>query len=197
MKILVACEESQIVTRAFRDRGHEAYSCDILPTSGMHKKWHIQDDVSEYLNNSWDMLIAFPPCTDLAVSGARYFEQKRLDGRQQKAIDFFMQFFSTNTPKVCVENPVGIMSTVFRKPDQIIQPWYFGHPESKQTCLWLVNLPLLIPTNILERRKVWDNQTPSGQNKLGPSVDRAKIRSKTYAGIAEAMAEQWSERITV
>jgi len=193
MKILIACEYSGTVRDAFRSRGHDAVSCDLLPSDSAGP--HIQREVLDVLGYGWewDMVIAFPPCTDLAVSGARHFEQKRKDGRQQKSIDFFMEFFRRGHPRVCVENPIGIMSTQFRKPDQIIQPWQFGHPESKATCLWLRGLPKLVLTDVLELPASgrWENQTPSGQNKLGPSPDRAKIRSRTYSGIADAMAEQW------
>lgn len=193
MKILVACEESQAVTKEFRRIGHAAYSCDTQPCSGGHPEWHIEADVLPLLDQSWDMLIAFPPCTHLAVSGARWFKQKQLDGRQQAAIDFFMAFANAPIDKIAIENPVSIMSTKWRKPDQIIQPYQFGHPESKRTCLWLKNLPKLQPTEVLQKPECgyWDNQTSSGQNKLGPSKDRGKIRSKTYTGIARAMAEQW------
>ena len=195
MKILVACEESQAVTIELRELGHEAYSCDLEPCSGGHPEWHAQGDVLPLLAQTWDMILAFPPCTHLAVSGARYFAEKRADGRQQAAIDFFMQFANANCPRICIENPVGVMSSHWRKPDQVIQPWMFGHPESKATCLWLKGLPLLQPTNILSLPATgrWENQTPSGQNKLGPSPDRAKLRSRTYSGIAKAMAEQWSK----
>lgn len=192
MKILLACEESQAVTKEFRKLGHEAYSCDILPCSGGHPEWHIQDDVRDVLRHDvvslftceWDMVIAFPPCTDLAVSGARHFEQKRKDGRQQKSIMFFEFFTQLKNRKVSIENPIGIMSTIYRKPDQIIQPWQFGHGETKATCLWLKGLPKLIPTKIVEGReqRIW---------KMAPGPDRAKERSKTYLGIAKAMAEQW------
>jgi hypothetical protein len=139
----------------------------------------------------WDLMIAFPLCTHLAVSGARYFEQKRKDGRQQEAIEFFMKFAKTNIPMWAIENPVGIMSTKYRKPDQIIQPWMFGDDASKKTCLWLHGLPVLLPTHS-SWTKIYSNQTPSGQNKLGPSPERATLRSKTYPGIAKNMAEQWS-----
>ena len=195
MKILVACEESQAVALAFRRRGHEAWSCDVLPASGEHPEWHLQQDVLPLLNEQWDMILAFPPCTHLAVSGARYFAEKRADGRQQAAIAFFMAFANADCERVAIENPVGIMSTHWRKPDQIIQPWQFGHPESKATCLWLKALPPLQPTNVLAKPESgrWENQTPSGQNKLGPSPERARLRSQTYHGIAEAMAEQWGE----
>lgn len=190
MRILVACEESQTVMKEFRALGHSAWSCDIQPCSGGHPEWHLQCDVRLSLREQWDMILAFPDCTHLAVSGARYFAQKRADGRQQAAIDFFMMFANHVCPRIAIENPVGIMSSVWRKPDQIIQPWMFGEDASKATCLWLKGLPLLAPTNII-RKERYANQTPSGQNKLGPSPDRAKLRSKTYAGIAQAMAAQW------
>lgn len=185
MKILVACEESQAVTIELRRLGHEAYSCDIEPCSGGHPEWHLQVDALELLKMKWDMILAFPPCTHLAVSGARYFEQKRKDGRQQAAIDFFMRFANADCPKIAIENPVGIMSSVWRKPDQIIQPWQFGHGETKKTCLWLKGIPLLVPTNIVDGReqRIW---------KMPPSEDRAKNRAKTFPGIARAMAEQWA-----
>jgi len=184
MKILVACEESQTVCKAFRAKGHEAYSCDIDTCSGDHPEWHLQQDVLPLLEQDWDMILAFPPCTHLAVSGAAWFEQKRKDGRQQEGIDFFMKFTNLKCPKVMIENPVGIMSTKWRKPDQIIQPWQFGHGETKATCLWLKGLPKLVPTNIVEGRVQRLHYLP-------PSPDRSKLRSKTYQGIADAMAEQW------
>lgn len=134
--MLVACEESQAVCDAFRALGHEAYSCDLLPTSGKHPEWHIQADALQVVRLGWDMVIAFPPCTDLAVSGARWFEQKQRNGTQQMSIGFFLAFTALdNIPRVAIENPVGIMSSIYRKPDQIIQPWQFGHPETKATCL--------------------------------------------------------------
>lgn len=185
MKILVACEESQAVTIELRKLGHEAYSCDLEPCSGGHPEWHLQVDALELLKMHWDMLLAFPPCTHLAVSGARYFEQKRRDGRQQQGIDFFMSFANVPCDKIAIENPVGIMSTKYRKPDQIIQPWQFGHGETKATCLWLKNLPQLQPTDIVNGReqRVW---------KMPPGPNRAKERSKTFPGIAKAMAMQWA-----
>lgn len=201
MKILIACEESQAVCKAFRFKGHEAYSCDILPPSGGHPEWHIQGDVLPLLEQEWDMIIAFPPCTDLAVSGARHFKRKQADGSQQRSIDFFMKFANAKCSKIAIENPVGIMSSVWRKPDQIINPFQFGHPEAKKTCLWLKGLPKLEPTKILPLPTSgrWKNQTKDGQNKLlvdgvwiGFNDPRTKIlRSKTYQGIADAMAEQW------
>lgn len=184
MKVLIACEESQAATIEFRKLGIEAFSCDIEPCSGGFPEWHIQDDVTNLLNRHWSMIVAFPPCTHLASSGARWFEQKRKDGRQRIAIDFFMLFANSKCPMVAIENPIGIMSTVWRKPDQIIQPWQFGHGETKSTCLWLKGLPLLQPTNVVTGReqRVW---------KMPPSEERSKLRSKTYPGIARAMAEQW------
>ena len=183
MSILIACEESQIVTTAFRARGKQAYSCDILPCSGSHPEWHIQGDVLPLLDESWDMVIAFPPCIHLCVSGARWFDQKRKDGRQQQGIHFFLQFTKLTCPWA-IENPIGIMSRFYRKPDQIIQPWMFGHPETKATCLWLHRLPRLEPTNIVTGRA-------HRIHKMTPSPTRSKERSKTYHGIAEAMSERW------
>jgi site-specific DNA-cytosine methylase len=184
MAVLIACEESQAVTKELRKRGIEAYSCDIEPCSGGHPEWHLQQDVIPLLKDDWDMIIAFPPCTHLASSGARWFKQKRADGRQQKAIDFFMRFANADCEHIAIENPIGIMSTEWRKPDQIVQPRQFGHGETKSTCLWLKNLPLLKPTKIVEGRKPRVHYMP-------PSKERSKLRSKTYKGIAEAMAEQW------
>lgn len=185
MKILIACEESQAVTIEMRKLGHEVYSCDIQDCSGGHPEWHLQCDALELLKMRWDMIIAFPPCTDLAVSGARWFPEKIKNGSQQKSIEFFMKFANCECDKIAIENPIGIMSSVWRKPDQIVQPWMFGHGETKATCLWLKNLPTLKPTNIVSGRepKVW---------KMAPGPDRAKMRAKTYTGIARAMAEQWA-----
>ena len=186
MRVLVACEESGVVTGELIKRGHDAYSCDLLPTSGGYPERHLQQDVTVLLAQQWDMVIAFPPCDHLAVSGARWFAEKRADGRQQQGIDFFMLFTQLDhVPYVAIENPIGVMSTKYRKPTQIIQPWQFGHGETKATCLWLKGLPELQPTNIVEGReqRIW---------KLPPSKDRAKLRSKTYPGVAEAMAEQWA-----
>lgn len=189
MKILVACEESQVVTTCLRYLGHDAYSCDILPTSGQYPEYHYKQDLFSILDSpefDFDCMIAFPPCTDLAVSGARWFPEKRKNGSQQKSIDFFMRIANHSCPKIGIENPIGIMSSVYRKPDQIIQPWQFGHGETKSTCLWLKGLPLLVPTDIVHGReqRIW---------KLPPSADRAKLRSKTYFGIAMAMAYQWTK----
>jgi len=203
MRILVACEESQAVTKEFRKLGHEAYSCDIIECTGGHPEWHIMGDVRKVLSEKWDMIIAFPPCTHLAVSGAVHFAKKRADGRQQQAIEFFMLFANHECPLVVIENPVGIMSTIWRKPNQIIQPWQFGHPESKKTCLWLKGLPNLVHTNVLPKplNGRWDNQTLDGQNRLlvnGKWIAyndprTPALRSKTYDGVATAMAEQWSK----
>lgn len=210
MKILIAFEESQAVCIEMRKRGHEAYSCDLLPCSGGHPEWHIEGDIKKVLKSyfprnigfwvescgypiyidKWDMIIAFVPCTDLAVSGARWFKEKIADGRQQKSIKLFLSVIDTDSSKVAIENPIGIMSTKYRKPDQIIQPWQFGHGETKATCLWLRGLPKLKPTNIVPGReqRIW---------KMAPGPERAKERSKTFPGIARAMAEQWTEDITL
>jgi hypothetical protein len=205
MKILVACEESQSVTKAFRARGHEAYSCDILDCSGGHPEWHIQGDVLSELKKDWDMVLAFPPCTHLAVSGAAHFAAKRADGRQQEGIDFFLEFTKLDhVPRVAIENPIGIMSKIYRKPNQIIQPYQFGEDASKRTCLWLKGLPNLIETNRVQGRMVttpsgkvverWANQCSNyGHDKTAPSPERSRIRSKTYLGIANAMADQWGQ----
>ena len=194
MKILVACEESQAVTSELRKRGHMAYSCDILETSGNHPEWHIQGDVRTILKMSYlfDAIIAFPPCTDLAVSGARWFAEKRADGRQQASIDLFMAIANADCPRIAIENPIGIMSTEWRKPDQIIQPWMFGHPETKATCLWLKGLPTLKGTNDVHQEMM---KLPKKERNrihyMSPSKERGHLRSKTYSGIAKAMAEQW------
>ena len=207
MKILVACEESQAVTIELRRLGHEAYSCDIQECSGGHPEWHIMQDVLPLLNGNctfqttdahthkidgrWDMIIAFPPCTDLAVSGARHFAKKRADGRQQASIDFFMKFANAHCDMIAIENPVGIMSTRFRKPDQIINPWQFGHPETKKTCLWLKNLqPLEETENVYAYMMTLPEKERSRIHWMGSG--HAKERSKTYPGIACAMAEQWA-----
>ena len=198
LKVLLACEESQAVTREFRKLGHEAYSCDILPTSGSNPEWHIQDDVTNILDNSWDLIVAFPPCTHLASSGAAWFKDKRADGRQQQGIDFFNLFTNLKTSRIAIENPVGIMSTHYRKPDQIIQPYWFGDPYRKSTCLWLKGLPKLAPTKIVDmgEQVTYASGTTmpkwyADAWKLPPS-ERSKARSKTFPGIAAAMAAQWS-----
>lgn len=181
MRVLVACEESQEVCKAFRAVGHEAFSCDLLPCSGGRPEWHIQDDVLNHLDDGWDLMMAFPPCTHLAVSGARWFKDKRKE--QSVAVAFFLMLLNAPIPKICIENPVSVASWI-RKPDQTIQPWQFGHGEVKRTCLWLKGLPKLQPTKIVEGREPKVHRMP-------PSPDRAILRSKTYPGIAEAMAEQW------
>lgn len=203
MKVLVACEESQRVCIAFRNKGHEAYSCDILEYSGGHPEWHIQDDVLKHLNENWDLIIAHPPCTYLTVVANKYYNVekygKKAEERQkqrEKAIEFFMQFTDLKCPRVCIENPIGIMSSFYCKPTQIIQPYQFGHSERKATCLWLKGLPALKPTNIVtpDIIKLKSGKTDSRLHyetlKL-PSEERAKMRSKTFEGVALAMAEQW------
>lgn len=199
MKILVACEESQVVTIELRKLGHEAYSCDIQECSGNYPEWHLQQDVIPLLEEDWDMIIAFPPCTHLSYVGSRFFKEKIKDGRQQQGIDFFMLFANSKCKKVAIENPLGIMSTIWRKADQIIQPYQFGDSFQKRTCLWLKGLPLLKPTKLVSRGKihvfsngkkipVWFHNSRS-LNK----IDRIKIRSKTFPGIARAMAIQWTQ----
>ena len=183
MRVLVACEYSGKVREAFRKLGHDAWSCDLLPADD-NSPYHIQGDVLEILNDGWDLMIAHPPCTDLAVSGARHFAAKIADGRQQAALDFVQALLDAPIDKIALENPVSVISSKIRKPDCIIQPWQFGHGETKKTCLWLKNLPKLEPTNIVEGRenRIW---------KMPPSKDRWKLRSETYQGIADAMANQW------
>jgi hypothetical protein len=183
MKVLVACEFSGIVRDAFTRRGHEAWSCDLLPSERPGGK-HIQGNVLDRFDEGWDVMIAFPPCTHLAVSGARWFKDKQQE--QEDAKRFFMFFVNAHIPKIAIENPIGIMSTYYRKPDQIIQPWWFGHGETKAICLWLKNLPKLEPTNIVEGR------TPRVHYE-SPGKNRWKNRSRTMQGIAHAMAEQWGE----
>lgn len=227
MKILVACEESQAVTIELRRLGHQAYSCDILECSGGHPEWHIKDDVLKYINGDqaifwtmdnvghitpakWDMIIAFPPCTDLASSGARHFAQKRADGRQQRSIDFFMAFANADCERIAIENPVGIMSTKWRKPDQIIQPWQFATTEEekteKSTCLWLKGLSPLVP-RITEKPELAYREftTNKGQKKRQtlwyyktrclPPSERGRVASKTFPGIAKAMAVSWAGQV--
>lgn len=180
----MACEFSGTVRDAFRRAGHDAWSCDLLPCDS-DPAWHVQGDITGPLSmpRVWDLVIAHPPCTDLAVSGARWFKEKQADGRQQASIDFFMRFVDCAT-RWSIENPIGIMSRLYRKPDQIVQPWQFGHGETKATCLWLGSLPPLQPTNIVEGREARIHKMP-------PSPDRWKLRSVTYRGIADAMAAQW------
>ena len=182
MRVLVACEYSGRVRDAFINGGHDAMSCDLLPTDSPGPHYH--GSVMDVLNDGWDLMIAHPPCTHLAVSGARHFAEKRADGRQQEAIDFFLALARAQIPRIAIENPVCIMSSVWRKPDQTIQPWQYGHGETKATCLWLKNLPHLVPTNIVSGRDARIHKMP-------PSADRWKLRSQTYQGIADAMADQW------
>lgn len=236
MKVLIACEESQRVCTEFRKLGHEAYSCDILDCSGGHPEWHIKGDVLPLLNGNcyfetcdnecnfipgkWDMIIAFPPCTHLAVSGAAWFEQKRNDGRQYNAIKFFCNFLNVDCEKVVIENPIGIISGDYilkwfpefaekynlpRKPDQIIHPWMFGDNYSKSTCLWLKGVKPLIPITTEEPELEWFDwiDSKTGKKKRQPkwfadawhlpAEERARVRSKTFPGIAQAMAEQWGK----
>lgn len=182
MRVLVACEYSGAVRDAFLRAGHEALSCDLLPSDKPGP--HYQGDVRDVLGDGWDLMIAHPPCTHLAVSGARHFEAKRADGRQQEAIEFFLALARAPIPRIAIENPVCIMSSVWRKPDQTIQPWMFGHGETKATCLWLKGLPHLVPTEIVQGRYPRVHLMPQGP-------DRWKERSRTYEGIARAMADQW------
>lgn len=216
MNVLVACEESQAVTKELRKLGHNAYSCDLEECSGGHPEWHINKDVTfllkgftmfrtqdnciHYIYNKWDMIIAFPPCTDLAVSGSRHFAKKQADGTQQKSIEFFMLFANADCDKIAIENPVGIMSTKYQKPTQIINPFEFGDPFKKKTCLWLKGLQKLEPTDIVEPEKDFEYNNGTGKKypmwmmetlKLSKH-ERAKARSKTFPGIAKAMAEQWT-----
>jgi len=231
MKILVACEYSGTVRDELIKLGHDAVSCDLLPTESPGP--HIQDDVLLHLDTGeWDMMIAFPPCTYLTVAntylkrGCSKYTKEEAEQLQHEAILFFFSLYDAPIEKIAIENPIGVMSRILRKPDQIIQPWMFGHPESKSTCLWLKNLPLLQSTKYADfthyrckcgyvfeeslgkygcancggqyaAKPLWNNQTPSGQNKLGPSDDRWKIRSKTYTGIAQAMAKQWTENVVI
>ncbi len=234
INILVACEESQRVTEAFRKRGFTAYSCDILGESGGHPEWHIQEDVLPLLNGNcefstvdgtrhiikrkWDMIIAFPPCTHLAVSGARHFEKKREDGRQKEGIEFFCQFLKADCDHIVIENPIGIMSGDYvkeyypelcekygipRDPSQIIQPWMFGNNYAKSTCLWEIGVPKLEPKVTEQPELEWyEFTTKDGKKKRQPKwyfealkagKDRSLIRSKTFPGVAEAMGEQWGK----
>jgi len=198
MKILVGCEESQAVTIELRKLGHEAYSCDLKPCSGGYPEYHLQMDVFEaIILKDWDMGIFFPDCTYLTVSANKWYKdqperksgtlvgQARRDAREI-AINFFLRLYNCGIPKIAVENPIGVMSTRFRKPNQVLQPWMFGHGETKATCLWLLNLPELTPTNIVQGRE-------QKLHLLPPSKNRAELRSKTFAGIAKAMAEQWTK----
>lgn len=199
MKVLIACEFSGVVRDAFLQKGHDALSCDLLPTTKPGP--HYTGDVRDILDQNWDLLIAHPPCTYLCSSGLHW--NNKIPGREEKtkeALEFVQILLNASIPKIALENPVGKISTKIRKPDQYIQPYQFGHDASKKTGLWLKDLPLLQPTKLIAPRYVknkprWANQTDSGQNKLGPSADRASKRSVTYSGIAEAMAEQWGGEV--
>lgn len=226
MRVLVACEESQAVCKAFRERGHEAYSCDLQECSGGHPEWHINGDVLPLINGNcilntedgnthiikgkWDLIIAHPPCTHLCVSGARHFEKKRADGRQREGIELFCQFLTADCDKIAIENPVGIISGEYIKeyfPDlsekyglplkasQIVQPYEYGDPHKKTTCLWLKGLPNLQPTNIVEPRVISylckNGKTVTFDEMYAKGSNRGKLRSKTFLGIANAMADQW------
>jgi len=207
LKILVACEESQAVTKHLRVLGHEAFSCDILPCSGGHQEWHYQQDVFEVIEKGWDMMIAFPPCTHLASSGARHFKQKIADGRQQQGIDFFMKLANADIDRIAIENPIGVMSTKYRKPDQIIQPYQFGDKAQKSTCLWLKNLPKLKSTDVVDKGEFFEFISKKGVKKRMPMwyykalqdaktpQQRSTLRSKTFDGIARAMATQWTSDV--
>lgn len=190
MKVLVACEYSGVVRDAFIGGGHDAMSCDLLGTDTPGP--HYQGDVRDVLDYPWDLMIAHPPCTDLAVSGAAWFAKKRLLGAQQASASFFMMLAKADIPRIAIENPVCVMSSLWRKPDQVIQPWMFGHTEQKATCLWLKGLPKLTPTNNVKDEMM---TLPRNQRErlhfLPPSEDRWKLRSETYQGIANAMADQW------
>lgn len=188
MRVLIACEYSGAVRDQFLGGGHEAMSCDLLPTDVPGP--HYQGDVRDVLDYPWDLMIAHPPCTHLSVSGARHFEAKRMDGRQQSAVSFFMMLVKADIPMIAIENPVCIMSSMWRQPDQVIQPWQFGHGETKATALWLKGLPRLTPTNIVEGRE-------DRIHRMAPGPDRWKERSKTYPGIAAAMADQWGSILSL
>ena len=201
MKILIGCEESQAVTIELRKLGHEAFSCDLQESSGGHPEWHLQMDVFQAIElKDWDMGMFFPDCTYLTISANKWYKDQptRKSGTlvgearrqaRESAIEFFTKLYNCKIPKIAIENPIGVMSSRFRKPDQVLQPWMFGHGETKATCLWLRNLPLIKSTNIVDGReqKIF---------KMSPGIDRAKKRSKTFPGIAKAMAEQWSECAT-
>jgi site-specific DNA-cytosine methylase len=210
MKILVACEESQAITKEFRALGHEAYSCDILPCTGGHPEWHLEGDVFGFIDQGWDLMVAHPPCTFLSVSGARHLYNK--DGsknlerykNQREALDFVERLMACDIPRIAIENPVSVISSQIRKPDQIVQPWMFGDSASKTTCLWLKNLPKLVATNVVDKGdfKEWIDKK-SGKVKRQATwyydalinaktpEERRSLRSKTFKGIAQAIASQW------
>ena len=195
MRVLIACEFSGTVRDAFTKLGHAAWSCDLEPSETPGN--HYRGNVLAILNDGWDLMIAHPPCTHLAVSGARHFAKKIADGRQQEGIDFFMALANSNIPRYAVENPIGIMSTKYRKPDQIINPWEYGHRVTKATCLWLKNLPKLTPTNIVDKGEIWTAKSGKQMSQWYydtsclPPKEREKARNKTFQGIADAMAQQW------
>jgi hypothetical protein len=207
MKVLVACEESQTITKEFRALGHEAYSCDLLDSSGGHPEWHLQGDVFLYVNYGWDLMIAHPPCTYLSVSGARWLYNK--DGTintercmyRDLAIDFVKDLMDVNIPRIAIENPVSVISTLIRKPDQIIQPWMFGDEATKTTCLWLKNLPKLEPTNIVGKGERTTFKSGKSHPKWYADAlanaktpeERRTLRSKTFPGFARAIAQQWGK----
>lgn len=210
MRVLVACEESQAITKELRELGHEAFSCDLLPCSGGHPEWHYQQDVFEVINEDWDMMIAHPPCTYLAVSGARWLYNK--DGsknkdrwkKQAEALEFVQRLMDAPIDKIAIENPISVISSQIRKPDQIVQPWMFGDKAQKSTCLWLKNLPLLEPTNIVEKGEFVEFTSKKGVKKKQPkwyfdalknaktTDERRTLRSKTFKGMAKAIANQWT-----
>jgi len=195
LRVLVGCEFSGTVRDAFKALGHDAWSCDLLPSEVPGQ--HIQGDVTGLLTQGWDLAIFHPPCTYLCSSGL-HWNTRRPERRAltEESLVFVRTLLDAPIPRIALENPIGCISTRIRKPDQTIQPWMFGHAESKATCLWLKGLPPLVPTRVMTKEgKYWSNQTPSGQNKLGPSADRWKLRSTTYQGVANAMAEQWSVTI--
>ena len=197
LKVLIACEFSGTVRDAFLKAGHDAISCDLEPTDIPGP--HYQGDVFDIINDGFDLMIAHPPCTHLAVSGARHFAKKIADGRQQQGIDLFMALVNSNIPHYAIENPIGIMSSKYRKPDQIIQPWEYGHGVTKSTCLWLKDLPLLKPTNVVDKGKIWTAKSGKRMSQWYydssclPPREREKMRNKTFQGIADAMVQQWGD----
>ncbi len=221
-KILVACEESQAITKEFRALGFEAFSCDILPCSGGHPEWHIQGDVFDVIDQGWDLMIAHPPCPYLSQSGTQWYyhpDDKHLpiderrphpkypnrEAERQSAIDFVLKLAEANIPRIAIENPIGSLSSRWRKPDQIIQPWMFGDKASKSTCLWLKGLPLITPTNVVDRGEFFEWTDKNGKVKRQPMwyykalsqaktpAQRRTLRSKTFSGMAKAIANQWSK----
>jgi len=194
MKILIGCEFSQVVTQAFRLKGHDAFSCDILPGE-INSKWHYQEDIIPLLAEKWDMICAFPPCTHLSKAGAHLWKQKQANGLQQDAFEFVKLIWNANSPKICIENPIGWLNTNWMKPIQIVEPYWFGHIFKKATCLWLKNLPKLIPTNLVTPTRSWVNSSSNyrpGCKMSNKGMHRnQKTRSKTFQGLADAMANQW------